>query len=248
VNDGSELQPVAVMLMLHRCDLSIALLNGSSPVFYCQPQEPFIQYPGQLLSAPDDEMNSQDNVRFIGLLDADLVTACQIVRRFCLMVDLGTQTQQTIDPEIIHEIMTSVMYRLLHKSFASGSVDKAVQLGLLACSYHLFLQWQDIKLPYQHSPKIYQDCIQSFKTLNKVSPRLMLWLLMTGAISLFNVSKETWLRESLREYISRCQVKTWKEMQENLESFMWIPLLDKQMEELIYRWTMTWSWRRETLI
>lgn len=134
--------------MLHRYDLSIALLNGSSPVFYYQPQEPVILYPEQLLSAPDDEMYSQDNIGSIRQLNNNLATACQIVRRFCLMVNLALQAQQIINPGIIHETMTSVMYRLLHMSFAVGVIDKAVQLGLLTFSYHLFIQWQDIKLPY----------------------------------------------------------------------------------------------------
>lgn len=62
----------------------------------------------------------------------------------------------------------------------------------------------------------------------------MLWLLMTGAISLFNISNETWLRECLREYIDRCQVHTWKEMQHTLESFMWIAALDERLGKQIY--------------
>src|SRR6187402_959289 len=219
--------------MFHRNDLSIALLNGLSPVFYHGPEEPVIPYPGQLLSAADDEMYSQDNIVLIQQLDDDLVIVCQIVRRFCLMINLGTEAQQFITSEIIHETMTSVMYRLLHMRFAAGVIDKAVQLGLLAFSYHLFIQWQDIKLPYQHFPRSYQDCIESLKKIDDVSPRLMLWLLMTGAISLFNISTETWLRECLREYIDRCQVTTWKEMQDILESFMWIALLDKQLGKQI---------------
>jgi hypothetical protein len=203
-------------------------------VFYNQPHEPIIPYPVQLLSAPDDETYSEDNVKLIGQLDEDLVTACQIMRRFCLMVNLGAQAPQIINPDIIHETMTSIMYRLLHTSFAAGSVDKTVQLGLLAFSYHLFIQWQDIKLPYQHFPNTYQDCIQSFGLVDRVSPRLMLWLLMIGAISLFDISNETWLRELLRLFIGRCQVKTWKEMQDILESFMWIPLLDEQLGKKIH--------------
>ena len=205
-----------------------------NPVFYYQPQEPLKLYPGQLLSAPDDEMYSQDNFWLIQRLDDDLVIICQIMRRFCLMVNLGTQGQRIINQDIIHETMTSVMYRLLHTNFAAGSVNKIVQLGLLSFSYHLFIQWQDIKLPDQHFSKTYQDCIQSLEVFDTVSPRLMLWLLMTGAISLFHISNEKWLREDLREYIYRCQVKSWKELQDILESLMWIAVLDEQLGKQIY--------------
>lgn len=234
MNNESELRPKSGMLILRRYDLSIALLNDWIPVFYYQPQEPFIPYPGQLLSAPDDEIYSQDSIGLIRQLDDDLVTACQTLKRFCSLVNLRTQAQQIVDPEIIHGTMTSVMYRLLHMSFAAGFIDEAVRLGLLAFSYHLFIQWQNIRVPHQQFSKTYQDCIQSLQVVDRVSPRLMLWLLMIGAISLFNVSDETWLRESLREHIDMCQVRTWKEMQDILESFMWIALLDEQPGMQIY--------------
>jgi hypothetical protein len=234
VSYDSDWRPLEKLLTLHRYDLSIALLNGSNPVFYYQPQEPVDLYPGQLLSAPDDEMYSQDNLWLIQRLDDDLLIAYQIMRRFCLMVNFGTQGQRIINPDIIHETMTSVMYRLLHTSFAAGSIDKTVQVGLLSFSYHLFIQWQDIKLPYQHFPKTYQDCIQGLEVIDTISSRLMLWLLMTGAISLFHISNETWLREDLREYIYRCQVKTWKELQDILESFMWVTVLDEQQGKQVY--------------
>jgi hypothetical protein len=219
-------------LIRYRYDLSIALLNGSRPVFYNQPQEPVIPYPA--LSTIENNMYPPEITWLIQQLDGDLVTACQNMRRFCFLTDLGTQAQQIITPEIIHETMTSVMYRLLHMRFAAGVIDEAVHLSVLVFSYHLFIQWRDIKLPYEHLPKIYYDCIQRFRIGNNVSPRLMLWLLMTGAISLFNVSNESWLRELLQEYIGRCQVKTWNELQEVLKSFMWISLLDAQMGMQIY--------------
>jgi hypothetical protein len=219
-------------LIYYRYDLSIALLNGSRPVFYNRPQEPVIPYPA--LSAVDNDMYSPEINWLIQQLDGDLVTACQNMRRFCFLADLGTGAQQTITPEIIHETMTSVMYRLLQMRFAAGVIDEAVHLSLLAFSYHLFIQWRDIKLPYEHLPKIYYDCIQRFRIGNNVSPRLLLWLLMIGAISLFNLSTETWLGLLLQEYIGRCQVKTWNELQEVLKSFMWISLLDAPLGMQIY--------------
>jgi hypothetical protein len=229
----TSLQPVADMLMLLRYDLSIALFNGSTPIFYCQPHESVTLYPGQLLLASEGYMYSQNDI-WIGQLEDNLLTACQVMRRFCLMVNLALAAQQTISPELIHETMTSVMYRLLHGSIATGVIDEAIHLGLLTFSYHIFIQWQNIKLPYQHLLKRYQDCLQSLKVLDSVTPRLMLWLLMTGAISLFDISSETWLRKCLRESIDRCHIKSWKEMQDTLESFMWIAVLDEQLGKQIY--------------
>jgi hypothetical protein len=59
-------------------------------------------------------------------------------------------------------------------------------------------------------------------------------MLMTGANSVFNILDEAWLREYLREHANRCQVKTWKEMQDILKSFMWIELLDGEPGKCIY--------------
>jgi hypothetical protein len=45
--------------------------------------------------------------------------------------------------EIVMDTMAAVMYRLLHMSFSSGSIDEVIRLGLLSLSYHIVLQWQD---------------------------------------------------------------------------------------------------------
>jgi hypothetical protein len=62
----------------------------------------------------------------------------------------------------------------------------------------------------------------------------MLWLLMTGANSVFEISNEAWLGEYLREYADRCQVRTWEDMRDVLKSLMWIELLDEQPGKCIY--------------
>lgn len=167
-------------------------------------------------------------------MDTDLATAWRVMKKFCLLVNLGAQTQRLIHPEIIHETMVAVVYRLLRMVFATGSIDEAVRLGLLAFSHHIFLQWQDIRLPYHHFPTTFQSCILGLKLVDGVTSRLMLWLLITGANSVFNISNEAWLRENLREHSDRCQVRTWREMQEILKSFMWIALLDEQPGKQIY--------------
>lgn len=193
-----------------------------------------IEYPEKLLSTSDNKIHFQDNIELIRNMDNDLATAWQVMGRFCLLVNLGTQTQRLMRPEIIHETMTAVIYRLLHMGFAAGSISETVRYGLLAFSHHVFLQWKDIKLPYHHFPTAYRNCILHLKPIDGVSSQLMVWLLMTGATSVFNISNEAWFKECLREHTDRCQVKTWKGMQEILKSFMWIVLLDEQLGECIY--------------
>ncbi|KIW67594.1 hypothetical protein PV04_06832 [Phialophora macrospora] len=222
-----------VMEML-RSDLRIALLDDSNPVFFRQSSEPVGEYPKQLLPAAGDDMSNQDNFELIRTVDKDLATAWWVMRKFCLLVNLGTQTQRPMYPKIIYETMVTVMYRLLHVSFAAGSVDEAIRLGLLAFCHHVFLQWQDVKLPRYRFLTTYRNCIVRLKLVIGVSSKLMLWLLMTGANSLFEMSEEPWLRDKLRECVTKCEVKAWKGMEEILRSFMWIELLDERPSKQIY--------------
>ncbi|KAH6898233.1 hypothetical protein B0T10DRAFT_102124 [Thelonectria olida] len=216
-----------------RCDLGIALLNGSCPLFFCQPWEPPTTYPEALLPGPEDGSFAQDNIELQNM-DGELARAWLVMKRFCLLVDLGTQTQRLMRPELIHDAMSAVMYRLLSMRFAIGSIDETVRHGLLAFCHHVFLQWQDIKLPCRRFLAAYRNCILSVESIDGVSSQLMLWLLMVGAISVFDVSDEAWLRESFRGHVDKCHVKTWREMQRMLKSVMWVALLDEHPGKHIY--------------
>lgn len=218
-----------LIMILDRCDLGVALLNGSPHVFFCDASEPTIEYPVEVLPASGDKMCSQDNTELVRNMDKKLTTAWLVMKRFCYLVNLSTQTARFIRLEVIHETMIAVFYRLLDLKFARGSMDELVRHGLLCFCYHVFLQWQDIKLPYHHFTNAYRGCILELKHLGGVPYQYILWMLMIGATSILDVSADAaWLREDLREYAARCGVKTWKEAQEILKSFMWISLLDDQ--------------------
>ncbi|KAI0849159.1 hypothetical protein F5Y00DRAFT_253086 [Daldinia vernicosa] len=223
-----------LLLEMLRCDLGVALLNGSRPIFFIQPSEPMPEYPEKLMPAVIGGTSAQDDMKLVRITDDELATAWAVLRRFCLFVDLGTQTQRTIRSDIIYETMTAVTYRLLHMSFSSGSIDEAVRQGLLAFCYHIFLQWQDIKPLYCDLATAYRCWILNLKSPDVVSSQLMLWLLMIGAVSIFNISDELWLRKHIEEHVGRCQIKIWREMQDVLRSFMWIAVLDEQPGRDVY--------------
>ncbi|KAI1646785.1 uncharacterized protein F4817DRAFT_123788 [Daldinia loculata] len=223
-----------LLLEMLRCDLGVALLNGSCPVFFIQPSEPMAEYPEKLMPASVDGALSRGDMKQVGITEDELVTAWRVLKRFCLFIDLGTQTRQTVRSDIIYETMTAVTYRLLHMRFSSGSADEAVRQGLSAFCYHVFLQWQDIKPPYCDLAVAYQISIFSLVPSDAVSSQLILWLLIIGAISIFNISDEVWLRERIEEHVGRCHIKTWREMQDILKSFMWIAVLDEQSGRRIY--------------
>lgn len=214
---------------MHRCGLGIAVINCSTPVLIRQLPDPVPEHPKKLLSTLDSKLGFRTDSVELGR------NLCwQVMKRFCLLVKLRTQTQMLIQLELIYEITTAVLYRLPHMDFIVGSLDRAVRRGLLGFSYHVFLQWQDIKLPNSRFPVAYKDCIQSIKSAGSVSSQLMLLLLFTGANSFFDISDEEWLREGLRAHARQLQLSTWDGMLDILKSFMWVSLLVDNLGKQIY--------------
>ena len=222
------------VLMLRRCDLGIALLANSDPVFYRQPAEPLPDYPEQVLSSFSPSIYSQEDRQLVQDLNGHLAEVWLVMRKFSLLANLGTQTRMLIQPATIYETMTAVMYRLLRMGFAAGTLDESSRLGLLAFTHHIFLQWQDMRLPHHPLSESYRNYLQVHALGDTIPPRISLWLLMLGAISLFSVSDELWLADYLRRQAERCGVKTWKDGQKILKSSMWISLLDDKSGKQIY--------------
>lgn len=203
-------------------------------MFFNQPFEPVIKYPPNLLSRHDEKLFSSTHFELFHHLDDNLAIAWRVMRRFCLLANVGKEIQRPIYPTIIQETMVAVTYRLLYMRFATGSLDEAVRLGMLAFCHHTFMQWQDIKPPNRYFPRFFRSCILAFKDLHGDFSSLILWLLMIAAISLFDVAEEAWLRECLNEYMDRCHVKTWDDMQAILKSFLWLKILDEEPGMSIY--------------
>ncbi|KIX02149.1 uncharacterized protein Z518_08088 [Rhinocladiella mackenziei CBS 650.93] len=215
---------------MFRCDIGMAIQNGSEPFFFNNPlSEPVVPYPDQeLLSirksvgVTGSQHNSEGLLR---KMDENLAVAWRVMQRFCSIVNLAVETQRMLSPRLLYDTMASVMYRLLYMNFDPGSVDEAVRLGLLGLTYHIFLQWQYLRLPYVYFPSVYKNCLLDPKLMDGASSQIMLWFLMVGAVSAFTPSDHPWLKDCLREHIDICQVKSWNEMRGILKSFMWIGLL-----------------------
>ncbi|KAI0451270.1 hypothetical protein F5B21DRAFT_516886 [Xylaria acuta] len=201
------------------CDLMISFLNGTIPRFFCWSLGPVPSYPEALLRSSDEKTDSLDNIELVQNIDSDLAIAWR-TRRF-------------IRPETICDTMAAVTYQLLDTDFAIDSIDETMRFGLLVFSYHIFLQWNDFKLPYSHLPTAYRTRIANVAPHDSVSSQLRLWLLMIEAISIFDPVEETWLREQVQSYAEKCGVRTRRGMRDVLKSFMWIGLLDDRAGEHI---------------
>jgi hypothetical protein len=216
----------------------MAMLNGSKPIFFNNPlSEPIVPYPDQELLSIRKSVgitgSQHKSESLFQKMDESLATAWKVMQTFCSIVNLAVEAGRMLLPRLLYDTMASVMYRLLHMSFDTGSVDEAVRLGLLGLTYHIFLQWQYLRLPYAYFPSVYKKCLLDPKLVDRASSQIMLWFLMVGAVSAFTTSDYPWLKDCLREHIDICHVKSWKEMRGVLKSFMWIGLLhDKPGKEV----------------
>ncbi|KAK4936665.1 hypothetical protein LTR10_022517 [Elasticomyces elasticus] len=221
---------MAAFREMFRCDIGMAMQSGSMPIFFNDPlSEPFVPYPDQdILSIRETAgiiSPQHDSESWLLNVDESLVEAWEVVQRFCSIVNLAVQTQRMLLPSLVYDTMTSVMYRLLRRSFDTGSLDEAIRLGLLGLTHHIFLQWQYLRLPYVYFPSVYKKCLRHPNLTNVASPRLMLWLLMVGAVSAFNTSDHPWLQDCLRQHMGICQLRSWDELRSVLKSFMWVGLV-----------------------
>lgn len=179
-------------------------------------------------------MHRLEDLPFVQDLNVSLAEVWRVTRKFCLLTNLGTQTQTLMQPATIYGTMTAVMYRLVRMGFVAGSLDEAVRLGLLAFTNHMFLQWKGVRLPRHGFSNHYRDYLQSRQGEDLIPLQVMLWLLITGAVSIFCLSAEPWLGDGLRRKIEQCGVRTWKNMQEALKTCMSIPLLDEERGMQVY--------------
>ncbi|CAG9985616.1 unnamed protein product [Clonostachys byssicola] len=228
VFDGTELQ-----FETCRYDLSIALLSGLKPFFFTS-EESFIPYPEELLILDDEHKDSPEHTSFLCHVQNDLALAWRVLRRFCSLANLGVHTRRRMRPGLILDTMNSVMYRLLHMEFAVDSTEECIRLGLLAFSHHVFLQWHEIRPTSSYFSHTYRSQILQSDSFKRLSPHLIVWFLMFAAISLFKSSAEMWLEDALREYIDKSGLRKWKDVQEMMNSTMWVAALDEQPARRIF--------------
>ncbi|KAE9366376.1 hypothetical protein N431DRAFT_419622 [Stipitochalara longipes BDJ] len=224
-----------LLMEMFRCDIGIALHTNSAPIVFGDPAlEPFVPYPDQRLWVIGNSPHNADSEDFLSCINEDLAAAWLALQKFCSLVSLAMETQRMFSMEIVLDTMASVMYRLLHMDFETGSTDEAIRLGLLALCYCIFLQWQGMKLPSSYFPSTFRSSIFDFKDRNGFPKQVLLWLLMVGAISIFSISADTWLKDCLQEHISVCHIRSWNELREALKSFIWISPLHDKLGEAIF--------------
>lgn len=217
-----------------RCDMSVAVLFASPPLF--PSTLPGFMTASRVLDSRQDPNCAEEVQLLLEKLDDDLVKAWRCLRNFSQLVNLGSQTERLIKPDVVHTTMAMVVYPLLAMKFRPGSPDELVRLSLLVFSYHAFLQWKDIKPLSGTLRMAYGQAVAAMLREGSVclSPKLELWVLMVGAVSMLNVQTDTWLSTALRSCLAKCDVNTWEETQAVLKGVIWMPVLDEKDGKSVY--------------
>jgi hypothetical protein len=169
-------------------------------------------------------------------IDQDLAEAWKIMSEFSSIINFAVDSELRISTETFLDTMTSVTYRLLDMHFESGSKNEVVRLGLIAFLCSVFLQWKHLGMSYPHFTSLFRNCLLGMAS-DRISPDLMVWLLIVGAVSVFDESDEVWLKPLLRLNICSCGIDEWSEMQELLKGFLWIELVYEKPGKRVFEST-----------
>lgn len=171
-------------------------------------------------------VSQSDSLDFLDDIDSELAMVWTVLSRFCTLINSVATRKDKIAEKVFLDTVSSVMYRLVYMRFESGSLDEAIRLGALAFSSYVFLMWHAIKLPHHTFPTAFRDCLISADIQEPHSDRLLPWLLMIGAMSIYTeTDDQLWLRPWLKSKLEQCEVDTWEELQALLKSFLWIEML-----------------------
>lgn len=119
--------------------------------------------------------------------------------------------------------MLSIQYRLLQLDFSShpDPLQEALRVGLLAYESTIFLQIQKTKLKSESFEIQLREAIQGIPVQGEAVANVKLWLLLVGAIMVFEGTEE-WLVQSIRSLAGR---QGWDEVRERVREVMWIDVI-----------------------
>jgi hypothetical protein len=171
---------------------------------------------------------------FLDSIDRELAVIWAATRRFCGLVNRAAKSKHKLSERTLLQAMTSIMYRLLHKSSAAHSCDETIRLALLAFCAQSFLQLPNLQIQDTFLPGAYRECLVSGLIPENGSPQLLLWLQMVGAVTVFGTADHAWLKPLLQSSCEKCGVDSWSELADVMNSFIWIGLVFDKPGQAIF--------------
>ncbi|KAH8653872.1 hypothetical protein BX600DRAFT_471789 [Xylariales sp. PMI_506] len=220
-----------LVMELLKCDLGIALSNGTITTFFNEQSLDIIMPHELVLPWKDELCPAVSDLR----LDTVLTRSWELSKRFCSMINSAVKHKRQLPKETVMNAMAALMYPLLRMSYCNPfSDDEAIRLGLLVFSFHVFLNWQGMKLPNTYLPQTYRNCLINLKSSGTFPAQAFVWLLMVGSLSIFTIDDDPWLLDWLHVSIELCKANTWVELREQLKEFPWIDMLHDKPAQLVF--------------
>lgn len=220
-----------------RCDLGMALQSGADPVFFdgsC-PLDAFIEFPSlRPFLIPDTEEDTRKRPdTFPEDVDASLSQIWSVLAEFVCVIRHARKSGQLVSTMTFLELVASVMYRLVRLRFEVGSFDETIRLGMLCFMCSSCIHWRSLGLSYTYLRAAFQETLSRPRKC-EIPPRLLVWLLVVGAISAFEAIDDRWLEPLLLTNIEACKIDSWGDMQRLLDSFLWIDFVHDRDGKLLY--------------
>ncbi|KAF3153699.1 hypothetical protein TWF225_010666 [Orbilia oligospora] len=229
-----------LLMEILRCDLGISLHSGTTPVFFLDHPflEPLYPYPDHTPYLTTAKLTHPASEKFLENVSPRLAEAWTFLKGFCYVMNSAAESDRRLPQSTLMNAMTSIMYRLISMSFKEESIDEAIRLGLLSFSSYIFLRWQGVTLAYIHLPSVYKSSLVNLNLSDEFPPEMILWLLMVGAIAVFEGEDDVWLKPWLRVNFELCGVNGWEDLKGVLKGLMWVGFaFDKAGEEVYERCT-----------
>ncbi|BCS28267.1 uncharacterized protein APUU_61315S [Aspergillus puulaauensis] len=210
-------------LKLGRVDLIYSLNTGSQGLLctyplYCNP----VFYRNNSLPTLDTDLS------VYGLSDPQLIPIFLEMRHYSSLINAAHTTRQRRSTDEYHTAVCSFQYRLLQLNCClEDTLSECLRLTLLAFLITTF-QTPGIRAKYPYLA----DCLRGSCLAVPVPQghgfrELMRWILIVGAVSVFDVKDEwEWMEQRWRDAVE--ENMSWEEMRAGLKDIMWIdPLQDK---------------------
>lgn len=160
------------------------------------------------------------------------------MKKFCSLINRTVKSKRKLSEATLIKAMGSILYRLHHMGFAVDTFDEALRLGLVAFSSHVFFEPTSIDVQGTPLSSAYRACLLDSAIQEQMSPQIFLWLQIVGFIAVFDVSDHTWQKPLLQSSIERCGMRSWREVSDMMNTYVWIDIVFDKPGKDVYEMLM----------
>jgi hypothetical protein len=214
------------LLILISVDLGHSLRTGSDPLFFTDPVPwgPVFYNVGPLFKSDGYDPSA------FGLEDTKVSSIFRDLQYYISLINGAIITKQRRRETEFQVVLGSVQYRLMQlQGTLDNLLSECLRLALLAFLTTTF-QMPGRMIRYPDLANRFRDCCRAVE-VGDTKPQmhdLMLWLLMVGAISVFETDDERWMH---KRWCADAPDMSWPDARERLRKIMWMDAIHETVGE-----------------